>query len=67
MRHALTTLAATAALVCASLGTTSAQTPPPSQTPPPAQTAAPAASPNANIVVEKPTYVSIVMELAVDR
>jgi hypothetical protein len=50
------------------------QTPPaaqtPAQTPPPAQpsaTASTAGDPNANIVVDKPTYVSIVLEVSVDK
>ena len=49
---------------------THAQTPaPPAQTPttPPAQTTTTPPPANANIVVEKPTYMSIVMEVNVDK
>ena len=60
MRHALSTFGTASALMVIGLAGASAQTPTT-----PAQTAT--TPPPANIVVERPTYVSIVMEVTVGR
>ncbi len=67
MRNVQQVLSMALAVAVAALTHTSAQTPSatPQTTPPTTTTAPPPA--NANIVVEKPTYMSIVMEVNVDR
>jgi hypothetical protein len=70
MRDKSRTLTVALAIVAAASMPAGAQTPAPVQpTTPPAQSATTPAPPppNANIVVEKPTYVSLVMEVTVDR
>ena len=70
MRDTSRTLAVALAIVAAASMPAGAQTPAPVQpTTPPAPSATTPAPPppTANIVVEKPTYVSLVMEVTVDR